>query len=285
MFRLSIVVPAKNEAANLKRWLPDLVKWGGYDELIVVDDGSTDHTAEIAKEFGAVIVRHPNSLGNGAAVKSGARAAKGDYILFMDGDGQHQVKDIPVMLDTMTDGCWDMVVGARSRTGQASFARFMANGFYNWFASKVSGRPIKDLTSGFRLVRRELFVQFLYLLPNGFSYPTTSTMAFLRAGYSVTFQPIEVLRREGKSHISPLKDGMRFFIIIFKVATLYAPLRVFIPLALFHFLLGVLRYIYTYSTEGTFTNMSALLMVTGVQIFLVGLISEQISALGYRRNQ
>jgi glycosyltransferase involved in cell wall biosynthesis len=279
---LSIVVPAKNEAENLKSWLPFLVKWGEYDELIIVDDGSIDDTANIAASYGAHVLRHEESLGNGAAIKHGFREAKGDIVVFMDADGQHRPEDIPRLLEEMKRTNADMVVGARSASGQASKARHLANGFYNWFSSQVTGQKIQDLTSGFRVVKAKRFSNFLNLLPNGFSYPTTSTMAFFRSGYLVRYVPIDVHRRIGKSHIKPLKDGARFLIIIFKVATLYSPLKVFLPFSVLFFGLGLARYIYTYVEMGSFTNMSALLMVTSVQTFLIGLVAEQITALIYR---
>tara|TARA_R110000851_G_scaffold223188_1_gene376112 strand:+ start:3533 stop:4393 length:861 start_codon:yes stop_codon:yes gene_type:complete len=279
---ISIVIPAKNEAENLKNWLPGLVAWGKYDELIVIDDGSIDDTENVVKGYGAKVIRHSVSLGNGASIKHGARVAVGDLIVFMDGDGQHQVDDIPRLLEVMEDGAVDMVVGARNRQGQASLARSVANRFYNWFASMVTGHSVKDLTSGFRIVKAKRFRQFLSLLPNGFSYPTTSTMAFFRSGYQVSYLSIDVLKRQGRSHIRPMRDGVRFLIIIFKVATLYSPLKVFLPIAISLFMLGLMRYAYTYVEMGSFTNMSALLMVSSVQVFLVGLVSEQITSLMYK---
>ncbi|MEP1895294.1 MAG: glycosyltransferase family 2 protein [Alloalcanivorax venustensis] len=281
---ISIVIPAKNEADNLATWLPRLVAWGGYQELIVIDDGSDDNTADIAAGHGAIVVRHPQSLGNGAAIKRGFREASGDIVVFMDADGQHQPEDIPHLLEEMETTKADMVVGARDSSGQASKGRHLANAFYNWFSSQVAGQKIQDLTSGFRLVKADKFAEFLNLLPNGFSYPTTSTMAFFRSGYLVRYIPINVQRRVGKSHIKPLKDGARFLIIIFKVATLYSPLKVFLPISLLFFVLGISRYLYTYITMGSFTNMSALLLVASVQIFLVGLVSEQITALMYDKD-
>lgn len=283
MTNISIVIPAKNEASNLKEWLPRLIAWGGYQELIIVDDGSEDNTADIVVEQGARVVRHPQSLGNGAAIKHGFREASGDIVVFMDADGQHQPEDISRLLDEMKRTDADMVVGARDANGQASKGRHLANTFYNWFSSQVAGQKIQDLTSGFRVVKAKKFAEFLNLLPNGFSYPTTSTMAFFRSGYLVRYVPIDVQRRTGKSHIKPLKDGVRFLIIIFKVATLYSPLKVFLPISFFFFVLGLCRYFYTYLTMGTFTNMSALLMVASVQVFLVGLVSEQITALMYNK--
>lgn len=280
---ISVVIPAKNEQASIGSLVQQILQLDCVREVVVVDDGSTDQTGEVARSAGARVVRHPVSMGNGAAIKRGAREALSDWVLFMDADGQHQPAEINLLVQAASDS--DMVVGARDAQGQASIWRRGANGFYNWFASKVTEYPIKDLTSGFRLVRREKFIRFLHLLPNGFSYPTTSTMAFLRSGYNVSFVPVNVLKREGKSHIRPIKDGFRFLIIIFKIATLYAPLKVFVPVAIFHFLLGLFRYAYTFSTDGTFTNMSALLMVTSVQIFLIGLVSEQITSLVYGKSE
>lgn len=282
MKKISVVVPAKNEAENLKKWLPKLIAWGGYDELIVVDDGSDDKTGEVALSYGARVYRNLYSMGNGAAIKRGFREAKGDLVVFMDADGQHQPEDIPKLLSAMEESDADMVVGSRSGGGQANIARHVANAFYNKFASFVTGHRIDDLTSGFRVVKADKFRQFLNLLPNGFSYPTTSTMAFFRSGYLVKYVPVTVLKRSGKSHIQPLKDGIRFLIIIFKVATLYSPLKVFLPISALCFFLGLARYLYTYIEMGTFTNMSALLLVSSVQIFLIGLVSEQITALVYK---
>jgi len=281
---ISVVIPAKNEARNLEKLLPKIQEELPGAEIIVVNDGSTDDTNEVVKEAGVRCVNHEYSLGNGAAIKSGARAAKGEVIVFMDGDGQHDPRQIGLLLEKIDLGA-DLVVGARHSGGQANIGRSLANKFYNWFASLITGFKIQDLTSGFRAVNANKFRQFLNLLPNGFSYPTTSTMAFLRSGYRVKFVPIEVAKREGKSHLRPIRDGIRFLLIIFKVATLYSPLKVFVPLAAICFVLGLSRYGYTYWYFGTFTNMSALLMVASVQIFLVGLVSEQITTLLYKDNR
>lgn len=247
----------------------------------MVDDGSTDNTARLASDAGAKVVSHPYSKGNGAAIKSGARAASGDVIAFMDADGQHDPADIKRLLDRINEG-YDLVVGARQQGSQASVGRGLANGFYNRLATYMTGHKVEDLTSGFRAVRADKFREFLYLLPNGFSYPTTSTMAFFRAGYSVAYEPIHAAQRIGKSHIKPLKDGVRFLLIIFKIGTLYSPLKMFAPLAAFAFLLASLWYGYTLGAYGRFTNMSALLYTGSVMVFLMGLISEQITALMYR---
>ncbi|HKK29955.1 MAG TPA: glycosyltransferase family 2 protein, partial [Alphaproteobacteria bacterium] len=249
----------------------------------VVDDGSTDKTAALAEDAGAKVVSHPQSLGNGAAVKAGARAAGGEILVFLDADGQHDPADIPRLLEKLDEG-YDMVVGARSSSSHANTARLAANGIYNVIASMVTGHRIPDLTSGFRAVKVERFRKFLYLLPNGFSYPTTITMAFMRAGYPVEFLPIVAKKRIGKSHIKPLKDGLRFLIIIFKIATLYAPLKLFLPASGVFFVVGLGYYGYTFFSQGRFTNMGLLLFGAAVMIFMVGLISEQITALNYKEH-
>ncbi len=278
---LSVVLPAKNEAQGLVLVLPELRRLYPEAELIVVNDGSIDNTAEVAVQHGARVVSHPYSKGNGAAIKSGARAATGETIVFMDADGQHDPQDIRRLLDEMEKG-YDMVVGARQHGSQASVGRGLANGFYNRLASYMTGHKVEDLTSGFRAARADKFREFLYLLPNGFSYPTTSTMAFFRAGYSVAYVPIHAAKRVGTSHIKPLKDGMRFLLIIFKIGTLYSPLKLFAPIALLAAFLATAWYSYTFLSFGRFTNMSALLYSAGVMIFLMGLISEQITALMYK---
>ncbi len=279
--RISIILPAKNEAEGLLRTLPALRQLYPHAELIVVDDGSTDTTAEIGRSHGAKVLSSPYSMGNGAAIKRGARAASGDILVFMDADGQHDPAHIQTLLGTLAEG-YDMVVGARDSSGQASVHRGLANRFYNWLASRMTGFRILDLTSGFRAARAHRFREFLHLLPNGFSYPTTSTMAFFRSAYPVAYVPIPVARRVGNgSHIRPIKDGIRFLLIIFKIATLYSPLKLFAPIAVGFFTLGLGYYGYTFATMHRFTNMSTLLFSAAVIIFLIGLISEQITGLTY----
>ncbi len=279
----SIVIPARNEALSLGSLIARLRAVVPDAELIVIDDGSTDETAAIARAAGAQVIRHPYGMGNGAAVKTGARAARGDVLVFMDADGQHDPADIPRLLEKLAAG-YDMVVGARRRGSQASLGRGVANRVYNRLASFMTGQRIEDLTSGFRAVRAAKFREFLHLLPNGFSYPTTITMAFFRSAYPVAYVPIDAARRMGKSHIRPLRDGMRFFLIIFKIATLYSPLKLFAPVALAFFAAGAGWYAHTFLTEGRFTNMSVLLFSAGVIVFLIGLIAEQITMLMYQRH-
>lgn len=281
--KVSVVLPAKNEAEGLRRTLPALRECLPDAEVIVVDDGSTDDTAAVATRLGARVLGSPYSMGNGAAIKRGAREATGDVIVFMDADGQHDPALIVQLLARIEDG-YDMVVGARNGSGQASVGRGLANRLYNWLASWMTGHEIQDLTSGFRAVRADRFREFLHLLPNGFSYPTTSTMAFFRSAYPLAYVPIRVDKRLGtSSHIRPLKDGVRFLLIIFKIATLYSPLKLFAPVAGTFFLLGLGLYAWTYATQGRFTNMSALLFSASVIIFLIGLVSEQITSLVYSK--
>ena len=279
--KISIVLPAKNESAAIGQTLQKLRMQCALAEIIVVNDGSTDDTAAVAQAAGARVVHHPYSKGNGAAIKTGARAVTGDVIVFMDADGQHDPADIARLLSKLDEG-HDMVVGARQKGSQASLGRGFANGLYNRLASWMTGHKVEDLTSGFRAVRASKFREFLYLLPNGFSYPTTSTMAFFRAGYSVAYIPIHAAKRIGKSHIRLLRDGARFLLIIFKIGTLFSPLKIFAPVALLMFLLGTGWYVWTFFTMHRFTNMSALLYTGSVITFMMGLISEQITALMYQ---
>lgn len=281
--KISIVIPAKNEESSIANVLNRITETLKHHtiEILVINDGSTDKTASAASEAGAKVITHPYSKGNGAAIKAGARAATGETIVFMDADGQHKPEDIPRLLEEIEQG-YDLVVGARQKGSQASKGRAIANAIYNKFASYMTGHKVEDLTSGFRAVNAKKFKEFLSLLPNGFSYPTTSTMAFFRAGYSVTYVPIHAEQREGQSHIKPLKDGVRFLMIIFKVGTLYSPLKVFLPISAILFITGFSYYAYTFLSFGRFTNMSALLFSTSLLIFMVGLVSEQITALMYK---
>ena len=281
--RYSVVIPARNEAEGLQILLPALAQYLPNDtEVIVVNDGSSDETLAVCSAHGAWVLSHPYPKGNGAAIKTGARAAKGSVILFMDADGQHQPADIPRLLEQFHAG-YDMVVGARQTGSQAGLHRAVANDVFSRFASWMVMQPIADLTSGFRVVRASKFRQFLYLLPNGFSYPTTITMSFFRAGYSVAYVPIHSPPRgSGASHIHPLRDGLRFLLIIIKIGTLFSPQKLFLPVSAGFFLTGLSYYLYTYLSSGRFTNMSALLFISAVFTFLIGIVSEQISALHYK---
>ena len=279
---ISIVIPAKNEAKALASFLPKLRTLFHDAEIIIVNDGSTDDTEKVVKENNARIVTHPYSMGNGAAIKSGARNATGEILIFMDADGQHDPNYISEMLQKFNEG-YEMVVGARSYQSQAGKRRWLGNQLYNSIASLIVGKKIEDLTSGFRIVDAKKFKNSLYLLPNGFSYPTTITMAFFRNGYPVAYIPIEANKRVGKSHLRLVKDGLRFLVIIFKIGTLYSPLKIFTPISLVLFLTGIFYYLYTFINMSRFTNMSALLLISSIVIFLIGLISEQITTLMYSK--
>lgn len=280
--KLSIVIPAKNEAASLAQLLPSIRAQFTSVEIIVVNDGSNDNTVDICQASGVLVLSHPYSMGNGAAIKTGVRSVKGEVVVCMDADGQHDPADIARLLAKIDEG-FDMVVGARGAESQATVGRSLANRLYNKLASWMVGHRIADLTSGFRAARTEKFREFLHLLPNGFSYPTTITMAFFRAGYPVAYVPIRAHERTGKSHIRPLQDGMRFLLIIFRVGTLYSPLKIFVPISAFFFLSGLSYYLYTFLTAGRFTNMASVLFTTSVIVFLIGLVSEQITSLQYHR--
>jgi glycosyltransferase involved in cell wall biosynthesis len=281
---LSIVIPVFNEADNLAEVLGKIQSLQLPEaEIIVVDDGSTDGSAEIAMAARANVVRHPYNIGNGAAVKSGMRAAKGRFILLMDGDGQHKPEDIPKLCAEAAH--YHMVVGARGKGSKLRFHRYAANTVYNWLASYVTRFKVQDLTSGFRLLSRREALRYIDLLPNTFSYPTTLTLAFLRSGLTVKYVPIQSLYRSGQSKISLITDGIRFLLIITKIATLFAPFRVFLPVSVFFFVGGVANYIYTYLTQNRFTNMSVFALTTSVIIFMLGLISEQIALLRMERQQ
>lgn len=278
---ISVILPARNEAVSIfgvvqgiRRVLPDA-------HVLVIDDGSVDETAKLAAGAGAQVVSHRRSIGNGAAIKTGVRSARGDVIVLMDADGQHDPDDISRLLGAINEGC-DMAVGNRSNDAHASIGRGLANRLYNWLASYMTGQKILDLTSGFRAARVERFREFLHLLPNGFSYPTTITMAFFRAGYSVDYVPITAAKRAGKSHIRPVQDGIRFLLIIFRIGTLYSPLKLFFPLAVLHGALGLGYYAYTYTTDSRLSIATIFMLTAAVTIFLIGLVSEQITMLTYK---
>jgi glycosyltransferase involved in cell wall biosynthesis len=274
--RISIVIPAYNEEMNIHRVLDEL-RLANYHEVILVDDGSKDKTATIAREHGAIVVRHPYNIGNGAAVKTGIRAATGDIIVLMDSDGQHPPSDIPRLISYIGD--YDMVVGARSKESEAQFHRNVANTIFNTYASYVVGYPVPDLTSGFRAVRASLLKKFVYLLPNGFSYPTTITIAMFRSGFRVRYEPIVSPARLGHSKIRPLKDGFRFLMTITRLATLFVPLKIFLPVSLAFFVVGVSYGAYLLIELHRFSNMAALIIMVSIMVFLIGLVAEQIAML------
>jgi glycosyltransferase involved in cell wall biosynthesis len=285
MKKISVIIPAHNESATIGSIVLRLFDVFPDFEIIVIDDGSTDSTALAAANAGAVVFSHPYNIGNGAAIKTGIRKASGDVLVFMDADNQHDPKDIENLLKFISE--FDMVVGARrSKGGQANLFRWIGNRVFNRLASYVAKFPVEDLTSGFRAVRAGIAKNMTYMLPNSYSYPTTLTLSLLRSGFSVKYVPIEVgKRKKGKSKIKVFEDGVRFFMIIVKICTLFSPMRVFLPVSFFLFLLGFVRYVYTFWAFGTFTNMSALLFIAAIIIFMMGLVSEQICLMRYDRSE
>lgn len=282
---LSIILPALNEARSLETLLPEVRERFPDAEIIVVDDGSGDDTVEVCRRLGAKVVKNPYRMGNGAAIKRGARAAKGTYLGMMDADGQHTARDLECLWQRMQSADLDMVVGARDPRDHASLFRRFGNFAFNHLATWMTGQKITDLTSGLRICRAHKFREFLHLLPNGFSYPTTSTMAFFRSGYTVAYEPIGVRRRDGRSHLKIWREGVRFMVIIFKIGALYSPLKLFLPVSVFLFATATVLYLYTYASAGRFTNMSALLYMTSLLTFLIGIVSEQITSLMFARRE
>lgn len=282
--KLSVILPARNEAAALGPLLEEIRRLLPEAEVIVVDDGSTDKTTAIVARHGAHAISHPYPKGNGAAVKTGTRTATGEILVFMDADGQHRPQDIPSLLAKLEEG-YDMVVGARSMKDHAGAHRGLANALFSHFASWMVNHRVEDLTSGFRAVRAEHFRRYLYLLPNSFSYPTTCTMSFFRAGLGVAYVPVDMPPRIGRSHIRPFRDGIRFLLIILKIGTLYSPMKLFLPVSGAFFATGLGYYAYTFLVHHRLTNMSALLFITSVLVFLIGIVSEQITMLIYKESE
>lgn len=286
--RISIIIPAYNEAEVIGSVVEGVVhtvgEFGLDAEILVVDDGSGDGTAAIAEEAGASVARHPYNIGNGAAVKTGIRRARGEVLVMLDGDGQHSPEDIPRLLAKLES--YDMVVGARTSDSETGVHRDLANTVYNWLASYVCNRRIEDLTSGFRAMKAELARGFVYLLPNTFSYPTTITLATLRSGRSLTYVPINACRRVGKSKVRLLRDGLRFLLIVLKIATFFSPLKIFVPASMAMFLTGLGYGLFKVMFLGArYGPTSAMLMTVSVLVFLVGLVSEQVAQLRFDRSE
>ena len=279
---LTIIIPVYNEAENITPVIEGVKRIMGSDiELLLIDDGSTDSTVEIAHACGTKVISHPYNMGNGAAIKTGLRMAKGEVIITMDGDGQHDPADIPKLLEHIDR--YDMAVGARGWEGAVH--RNIANRIYNMLASYVTGMRVKDLTSGFRAIRNDVAKRYVYLLPNGFSYPTTITMALIKSGHSVKYVPIKAKKRTGKSNIRPFRDGMKFLSIIAKIATLFSPFKIFLPVSGLFFMGGLAYYWYAYLTGTRFPNLPVFIIISGVIIFMMGLVAEQIAQMRLDRTE
>ena len=277
----SVIIPAFNEGLSVRQLVVDLQNVARWHEILVIDDGSSDDTGEQAAAGGARVIRHPYNKGNGAAVKTGIRQTSGTFVLIVDADGQHQPGDALRLVNQLNE--FELVVGARSMATQASSSRRLGNSLLNNLASYLTNRPIPDLTSGFRAARRDCLLEFLHLIPNGFSTPTTTTLAFLKAGYSVQFVPIEAAARQGTSKIRLGSDGAKFVLILLKLITIFSPLRIFVPVSLATFTLGAAYAVWTIVTQSHVTNSSVLLILLSVIMFLIGLVSEQIASLRFER--
>jgi glycosyltransferase involved in cell wall biosynthesis len=276
---VSVIIPAMNEAEAIGPLVRALAAVGAWHEILVIDDGSTDATAAEAAAAGARVVRHPYNKGNGAAVKTGIRQATGEFVLIIDGDGQHDPADALRLIARL--GEYDLVVGARSGETHAGWTRRVGNGALNWLATFLTERPIPDLTSGFRAARLAHLKGFLSLLPNGFSTPTTTTLCFVKAGYNVLFESVRARPRAGTSKIRLSSDGPKFLLIMLRLITIFSPLRIFVPIAAASFALGAGYAVWTIRYEMHVTNSSVLLVLFAVVVLLVGLVSEQISALRF----
>lgn len=283
---LSIIIPVFNEEqviADVVQGVHNVFKGKRLNyEIIVVDDGSTDDTYNIAKGMKARVIRHPYNIGNGAAVKTGIRSAKGDILIMMDGDGQHNPKHIPQMLRFIP--AYDMVVGARTNKSENTTYRTLANKVYNWSASYFIGKKILDLTSGFRIIKRTIAKKFVHLLPDTFSYSSTLTLTLFKMGYSIKYIPIKTVNRIGKSKISVLKDGPVFILLMLKIATLFSPFKIFLPVSIMFFLLGIGYGTYTIVWLYRFTNISQILIIIGIIIFMIGLVIQKIVSLRTGKN-
>jgi glycosyltransferase involved in cell wall biosynthesis len=279
---VSIVIPAMNEEDSIGQVVEGLRAHAAWREVLVVDDGSQDATAQRAAQAGARVIRHPYNKGNGAAVKTGIRNADGEFILIVDGDGQHQPDDACRIAARL--GEYDLVIGARRGATQATATRRAGNAILNRLATYLTGRPIPDLTSGLRGARREYLREFLHLLPNGFSTPTTTTLAFIKAGYNVTFEAVDARPRIGRSKLRVARDGAKFFLILLRVITIFSPLRIFVPLSGATFAIGAIYGLANYAAAGRIPNGAVLLILFAVVVFLVGLVSEQISSLRIERH-
>lgn len=280
--KVSVIIPAFNEALSIRGLVSRIKTLYPDFEVIVINDGSSDNTAAVAKDAGARVFSHPYNIGNGAAIKSGIREATGEILVFIDGDAQHSPEDIGKLVKYLPE--YDMVVGKRSGSGQSTLFRALGNFIFNRMASYVSKFRVRDLTSGFRAVKAIIAYQTLHLLPNTYSYPTTMTLCVLRSGYSVKYVPVEIKkRRKGKSGIKIINDGVRFFMIILRICTLFSPMRIFLPVSFLIFFLGLFNYAISYLIKNRFTNMSMLLFISSLVIFMMGLISEQICQMRYER--
>ncbi len=285
---VSVIIPVYQEEESLESCLSNLINTleaAGLDyEIIVVDDGSTDRSLalllELQKQYKRLrVAHHLYNRGYGAALRTGVRLAQGEVVVFMDADGQHMAEEILALLEHIPP--YDLVIGYRTKSYSGPWYRNMGNRFYNWLASYLTRYEIKDLTSGFRAMRRVAMLHFLSLLPAGFSASATGTLAFLKAGYNVLFVPVTVLPRiRGRSKVNPLVDGWRFLMLTLRIIVFYDPLRVFAPLAGWFAVLGLISWVWGIGAAGRFLlpNSTVLFGTLALLSVLNGIISSQIAA-------
>jgi len=272
---VTIVLPAYNEAEALAKILGELKKKYKEAQVLVVDDGSTDRTAEVARKAGVTAVSHPYNKGYGAALKTGARAAKTEYVLYFDSDGQFFTDDINAVAAERNK--YDMVIGARPKEFTM---KDMGRRVMKAMASYLSGKKIPDINCGFRLIRRQRVLDFMSILPDGFSFTTTITLAMLQAGDSVKFQPVRVKPREsGKSGIKKMRHGLRFMLYILRMVMLFNPLKVFLPVSLALFAVGFPVFAYFLLFQAHVSQTSLMLILFSLMTFLFGLVADAISVL------
>lgn len=287
MVELSIILPVYNEKGVIDNIYPRIVdifsKWEIAKELLIIDDGSDEVLSLDLLVPWARIIRHSVNMGNGAAIKTGIRNAKGEKCVIMDADGQHLPEDAIKLVEKLDQ--YVLVVGARDFKTTGTFHRNLANQIYSKLASYTSGAQIPDLTSGIRAFRREEVLQIIHLFPNRFSCPTTMTLGLIYLGYQVGFQRINVMKRDGKSKIRIFSDGTRFLLVILKISTLFSPLKIFFPLSLSLFLLGLINYFSVLIFWHRFSLWSVVLLTNAITIFMIGLVAEEISSLKLKKDK
>jgi len=273
----TIIIPAYNEEEGIRSVINGLKSMPDKYEILVVDDGSTDNTFKIASETGVRVIRQPYNKGYGAALKTGIRNAKSNLVLFMDADGQHQTSDIKEIM--RYTGNYDMVVGARTKRTKISFLRKPGKKILAIIANYLAGMKIPDLNSGFRVIKKDVVMEFMHILPNSFSFTTTITLGCIMAGYSIKYVPINMLERVGTSKINPFRDGSRFILLMIRTIMLFNPLKIFLPISVIIFLLGISDLTYELIYYFNVSSLSILLFLSSLIVFFIGIMADQISMM------
>jgi len=277
--QVSIVIPVYNEEGAIGDDLDTIIatmKRSGYTyELIVVDDGSTDRTADIARAKGVKMIQHPINRGTGAARRTGILQARGEIIVMTDGDGTYPNQDIPHLLEYLP--AFDQVVGARtSEQGSFRFLRAPTKWFIRKLACYLTGMDIPDLNSGLRAFKREVMLKFLYLIPDGFSCVSTMTLAFLCNGYTNKYVPIDYYKRIGRSKFHPINDTYNYVLTVIRMVMYFNPLKVFLPSSFVLFLLGAAKTIYDNFVNLRIRESDVIMIVVSIVIGMMGLLADLI---------